>query len=40
VIIVQFGRFNFENIGAIVAALFVIVFTLDRLSVRFRRRLV
>lgn len=40
VIIVQFSRFNFDKVGAIVAALFVVVFTLDRLSVWFRRRLV
>lgn len=40
VIIVQFARFNFDKVGAIVAALFVVVFTLDRLSVWFRRRLV
>lgn len=40
VIIVQFARFNFEQVGAIVAALFVIVFTLDRLSVWARRKLI
>lgn len=40
VIIVQFARFNFENVGAIVVGLFVIVFALDRLSILLRRRLV
>jgi phosphonate transport system permease protein len=40
VIQVQFARFNFENVGAIVVALFVIVFALDRLSIYLRRRLV
>lgn len=39
-IIVEFARFNFENVGAIVAALFVVVFALDRLSIYVRRRLV
>lgn len=40
VIQVQFARFNFENVGAIVVALFVIVFVIDRLSIYLRRRLV
>ena len=40
VIQVQFARFNFENVGAIVVALFVIVFVLDRVSIFLRRRLV
>lgn len=40
VIQVQFARFNFENVGAIVAALFVVVFVIDRVSIYLRRRLV
>lgn len=40
VIMVQLGRFNYENIGAIIVALFIVVFVLDRASIWFRRRLV
>jgi phosphonate transport system permease protein len=40
VLSVQLSRFGYENIGAIVVVLFVIVFTLDRVSIWLRRRLV
>jgi phosphonate transport system permease protein len=40
VIMVQLSRFNYENLGAIIFALFVIVFVLDRVSIWCRRRLV
>jgi phosphonate transport system permease protein len=37
---VQLNQFNFGNIGALIVALFVVVFVLDRVSIWFRRRLV
>jgi phosphonate transport system permease protein len=37
---VQLNQFNFDNIGALIVALFVVVFGLDRLSLWLRRRLV
>jgi phosphonate transport system permease protein len=37
---VQLNQFNFGNIGALIAALFVVVFVLDRVSLMLRRRLV
>ncbi|QSB16958.1 phosphonate ABC transporter, permease protein PhnE [Natronosporangium hydrolyticum] len=40
VIMVQLSRFNYENLGAIIVALFAVVFLLDRVSIWFRRRLV
>lgn len=40
VIRVELAGFRYENIGAIILALFVIVFVLDRASIWFRRRLV
>lgn len=40
VLSVQLSRFAYENIGAIIVVFFGIVFTLDRVSVWLRRRLV
>jgi phosphonate transport system permease protein len=40
VIRVTFARFEFERLGAVIAAVFVIVVVLDRISVNMRRRLV
>lgn len=37
---VQLNQFNFGNIGALIVALFVVVFVLDRVSLWIRRRLV
>lgn len=37
---VQLNQFNFGNIGALIVALFVVVFVLDRVSIWLRRRLV
>jgi phosphonate transport system permease protein len=37
---VQLNQFNFDNIGALIVALFVVVFVLDRVSIWIRRRLV
>ena len=40
VIRVELAGFRYENIGAVILALFVVVFVLDRVSIWFRRRLV
>nr|WP_281352512.1 phosphonate ABC transporter, permease protein PhnE [Phytoactinopolyspora alkaliphila] len=40
VIRVQLNQFQYENLGAVIFALFVVVFLLDRVSVWIRRRLV
>ncbi|WP_062298691.1 phosphonate ABC transporter, permease protein PhnE [Demequina maris] len=37
---VQFARFNFENVSAIVISMFVVVLLIDQLSQHLRRRLV
>ncbi|HEU4541265.1 MAG TPA: phosphonate ABC transporter, permease protein PhnE [Jiangellaceae bacterium] len=37
---VQLNQFNFDNIGALIAALFVLVFAVDRVSLALRRRLI